>query len=270
MTLVWLIYFSFAELLSLLPSQATSCILVDEKANTENYSGNYPCASMHEAIFRFVRYIWDNSGHDNVVAFGTILIAIFTYVLYRSTNKLWEAGEKQFVLARAEYLSANRPHIRLKHIWLATPDGQRFFGNLQATTPVTVRLDTVNTGNTTGFVSGINFVTLIVAVGTRLPQRPPYNEPGTPRYIIDNFPLESGKTLTHAASDGLVLNNADIANIIGGTHRLYFIGTVEYWWGSGGRRGIKNNLRQTAFCRYLCGPSGRFEKDDDHDYEYQD
>lgn len=94
-TLVWLIYFSFAELLSLLPSQASSCILISEEANTENYSGDYTCASMHEAIFRFVRYIWDHASHDNVIAFGTILIAVFTYVLYCSTSKLWDAGERQ-------------------------------------------------------------------------------------------------------------------------------------------------------------------------------
>jgi hypothetical protein len=95
MTLVWLIYFSFAELSSWGPSKASSCILISEEANTENYSGDYPCTAMHEAIFRFARYVWDNASHDNVIAFGTILIALFTYVLYRSTNKLWDAGERQ-------------------------------------------------------------------------------------------------------------------------------------------------------------------------------
>jgi hypothetical protein len=100
MTLVWLIYFSFAELLSLMPSRAPSCILISEEANSENYSGDYACASMHEAIFRFARYIWENASHDNIIAFGTILVAIFTYVLYRSTNKLWDAGERQLVHLR--------------------------------------------------------------------------------------------------------------------------------------------------------------------------
>jgi hypothetical protein len=95
MTLVWLIYFSFAELSSLGPSKASSCILISEEANTENYSGDYACAPMHEAIFRFVRYVWDSASHDNIIAFGTILIALFTYILYRSTNKLWDAGERQ-------------------------------------------------------------------------------------------------------------------------------------------------------------------------------
>jgi hypothetical protein len=100
MTLVWMIYFLFAELLSLMPSQLSSCILVSEEASAENYSGNYACASMHEAVFRLLRYIWDNASHDNVIAFGTVLIALFTFVLYRSTTKLWLAGERQIEVAR--------------------------------------------------------------------------------------------------------------------------------------------------------------------------
>src|SRR5205085_11515944 len=83
------------ELLSWMPSQASSCILISEEANSKDYSGDYACATMHEAIFRFARYVWDNASHDNIIAFGTILIALFTYVLYRSTNKLWDAGERQ-------------------------------------------------------------------------------------------------------------------------------------------------------------------------------
>jgi hypothetical protein len=121
MTLVWLIYFSFAELSSLLPSQASSCILISEEASTENYSGDYACSSMHEATFRLVRCIWDNASHDNVVAFGTILIAVFTYVLYRSTSKLWEAGEKQFKLARDEFISTHRPKLIVRQFVLAKP-----------------------------------------------------------------------------------------------------------------------------------------------------
>jgi hypothetical protein len=101
MTLVWLIFFAVMDLLSLLPSQAPSCILISEEANAKNYSGHYACASMHEAIFRFVRLIWDGANHDNIVALGTIAISIFTYTLWKSTNSLWETGEKQIRQMRA-------------------------------------------------------------------------------------------------------------------------------------------------------------------------
>jgi hypothetical protein len=97
MTLVWFAYFSIAELLSLMPSQRSSCILVSEQASAADYAGNYACASMHEAIFRFIRLIWDRADHDNIIALGTVMIAAFTYVLYRSTDKLWAAGERQLL-----------------------------------------------------------------------------------------------------------------------------------------------------------------------------
>jgi hypothetical protein len=88
--------------------------LISEEASTEDYSGNYACASMHEAIFRFAQYAWDNASHDNVIAFGTILIAIFTYVLYRSTDKLWEAGERQRLLSEDTAKRQLRPYIIIK------------------------------------------------------------------------------------------------------------------------------------------------------------
>ena len=118
MTIVWLIYFSFAELSSLLPSKASSCVLISEEANTENYSGNYACASMHEAIFRLIRYVWDSASHDNVIAFGTILIALFTFVLYRSTTKLWLAGEKQIEIATKAANFAEDALITSERPWI--------------------------------------------------------------------------------------------------------------------------------------------------------
>jgi hypothetical protein len=57
-----------------------------------------------------------------------------------------------------------------------------------------------------------------------------------------------------------------------GDGRLYIVGTIEYWWGND-----RENLRQTAFCRYLAfewpprqDDPGRFEIENDPDYEYQD
>jgi hypothetical protein len=139
MTLVWLVYFSFAELSSLLPSQAASCILKSEEASAEDYSGDYACASMHEAIFRFARYVWDNASHDNVIAFGTIMVAVFTYVLYRSTNKLWGAGERQLVHLKASSEQQLRAYIGIESCQVITRDGGSTF---------TVEVRIKNTGAT--------------------------------------------------------------------------------------------------------------------------
>jgi hypothetical protein len=111
MSFVWLVYFLFAELLSLLPSQVSTCILISKEASAENYTGNYSCASMHEAIFRFIGYVWRHADHDNIIAFGTILIALFTYVLYRSTNKLWQVTIKSDEQTRELFSTEHRPWL---------------------------------------------------------------------------------------------------------------------------------------------------------------
>jgi hypothetical protein len=128
MALVWLAYFSIAELLSLLPSQPASCVLVSEEAGAENYSGDYACAAMHEAAFRFARFIWENAGHDNVVAFGSIAVSVFTYTLWRSNNRLWETGEKTAERQLRAYVS-NPVAVEIKRFNTATPFIQLGFKN---------------------------------------------------------------------------------------------------------------------------------------------
>jgi hypothetical protein len=165
-------------------------------------------------------------------------------------------------LARDEFNATHRPEIRLKHIWLASGDGQEFIGRIKEGLPITVRLDIVNVGSTDAFIDLINFVTVIIRLGDRLPQRPPYNEPKVLQFSIGGFRLESGITLAHPVSDGRILTQKDLRDIQSGAMRLYFVGTIDYWDASRKRR-------QTAFCRYL-GDDGRFHKEDDPDYEYQD
>ena len=149
----------------------------------------------------------------------------------------------------------------LRHIWHATVDGQQSFGELQNQTPVTVRLDIRNTGDLVGYVRVINYVTRIIRVGERLPQRPIYNEPhgGHVRIELADAEIRIGRTLTVPLSDGRILSTQEIENIRSGTHRLYFVGTIEYWWG-----GDSDSLRQTAYCRYLS-TNDRFEIDKDPD-----
>jgi hypothetical protein len=48
-TITWGIYFTAAELSSCLPSYSFSCILVSNENHAKDYSGNQPCATMHEA-----------------------------------------------------------------------------------------------------------------------------------------------------------------------------------------------------------------------------
>ena len=255
MTLVWLIYFSFAELSSLGPSKASACILISEEAKTENYSGDYSCAPMHEAIFRLLRGIWDNASHDNVIAFGTILIGVFTYVLYRSTNKLWEAGEKQFRLARAEFLSTHRPKIRIKHVWLMN---EFWYDH-----PLRVKIVCVNHGTTDARLIdyGVDFLPL--RKGAMFPPEHEYRW----KHAISTV-LKSGVSGPFPEMVQSVDQDVEIAvrkNMLD----FYCIGYLHYWDGA-------NNPRTTAFCRKLIVDQpfrggGRFVKvGNQEDYEYDD
>jgi hypothetical protein len=104
----------------------------------------------------------------------------------------------------------------------------------------------------------------------RLPQRPPYNEEGPGTYHFPVYiPFASGMIVPKVVCDGRILSYSEVRDIRDDKVRLYFIGNIAYWDDS-------KRARQTAFCRYLSFPpahpedAGRFEKDCDPDYEYQD
>jgi hypothetical protein len=78
-------------------SKFPPCMLISNKAGAENQTSDQACATMHEAVFRFLGILWENASHDNITAFSTVAIAVFTFVLYRATNKMWDAGERQLL-----------------------------------------------------------------------------------------------------------------------------------------------------------------------------
>ena len=209
-----------------------------------------------------------------IAAIATGLIACFAWTLWQANEKMWRTTNEAIQLATNEFVTVHRPKMRLKLIWLASPDGQESDPNLVAGKPISARLDIVNTGDARAFVRLINFMTRLVPAGERLPQRPPYHqEQGNldHRFVVDAF-LESGVTLT-ASVNGQTLSQNDIRRIRSGETRLYCIGTIDY-------RDIVGQPRQTAFCRSLTfgdrpardGDTGRFQEDNNEspDYEYQD
>lgn len=211
-----------------------------------------------------------DENNNTITALATVIIATFTGTLWYTTTAQGRFTRSLIDLARDEFNATHRPEIRLKHLWIASADGQHFVGSIESQQPITIRIDMVNVGDTEAFINLINFVVLIIPVGTRLPQRPPYNEPGIPQHHI-GVRLDRGITFTHPIPTGRILTQEEIARIRNGDVRLYFVGTIGYWDAS-------RRLRQTAFCRYLQFQSlpagyddyGRFQKDDDPDYEYQD
>jgi hypothetical protein len=217
---------------------------------------------------------------DWLLALFTLALVIFTRELVRSTNRLWEAGERQLQftnaalsLSRDEFLSSHRPRMRLKHAWFTDQTSWRLGG------PLEINLDFVNVGNTDAYVQMVNYQSLLIPLGEKLPQRPPYDEVPSSGIRITRFPtfvnppsgaLPSGTTFARQVCDG-ILSEQHVKDIIWGTQGLYLIGTVEYV-------DALRRIRQTAFCRRLTyqtypptiGDMGRFEVENDPDYEYED
>ena len=170
---------------------------------------------------------------EEALAHYTLLLAIFTCILAVATIGLgvatlglYRSARRQLKLAREGFTSTHRPKLRLKHIWFASEDGQKFVGRIESGKPITVRLDIVNVGSTEAFITVINFMTVIIPPGHRLPQRPPYNEPGVRQFHVGGIRLGSGITFTHPVSDGCVLSPEELQAIRNPDWRLYFVGTI--------------------------------------------
>jgi hypothetical protein len=170
--------------------------------------------------------------------------------------------------------------MRLKHIWLTDNTAWRLGG------PLEVNLDIVNIGNTEGYITWINFESILVPDGQRLPQRPPYDEvPLGPDTRTSRFQTNAlvgpGLTFPRQVCDGRIFDPPEVQSVLRGELRLYLIGTFEYFdFIPDAETGLANlgGLRQTAFCRRLAftdypppvGDWGRFDKQDDRDYEFEE
>jgi hypothetical protein len=125
---------------------------------------------------------------------------------------MWKVTNEALSLGRAEFISSHRPRMRLKHIYL-TSDTDWRLGN-----PIEVNIEIVNAGNTLGRITFVNYDTVLLNAGNRLPQRPPYDEtPFGPGIQYSRFPthteLPPGITMPRPVSDGRTFDDAGIHSI---------------------------------------------------------
>jgi hypothetical protein len=193
------------------------------------------------------------AGFTAVLAFSTIGLWLATVSLQRTTNSLWEAGERQFDLARREFLTTNRPRIRFRHVWLLS--------ELQPNTPLIGHVTCTNTGPADAviFQYGIRFS--IIGAGRMLPV------PSEFQHIRTEIRLPSGVSLPFPDTV-YTPTQSEEDDIRNGRARLFFTGFLIYHDGVG-------NIRTTAFCRVLPRPgsredNGRLAVFEDPDYEYED
>jgi hypothetical protein len=196
---------------------------------------------------------WSAKLTDWLLVAVTIALVWFTRELVRSTNRLWEAGERQLRLVRDQFLSTHRPRIRAKAVWLINQ-------SINLTEPLVIRVNYVNYGQTDAAVVTYGISVIVVRRGNPLP--PDFQIPNTP----GGFSFSRGITLrlpdfSHSISEeeavGINRNLAD----------LFCLGYIHYWDGLGGSA-------ITHFCRRLeidrVGGHGHFVRTGHPDYEYED
>jgi hypothetical protein len=107
-------YLAIAETLSWETSKWPACLVVSEYQNANDHPGYQACATLHEGIMEGFHFLWDHATHDNVAAAATVIIAVFTLSLWRSTDKLWTLGSKSSERQLRAYLGFVRHDIHFQ------------------------------------------------------------------------------------------------------------------------------------------------------------
>jgi hypothetical protein len=208
-------------------------------------TGQKECTTHHiilVVLWKIIKIL--NDAGVAVTALATIAIAGFTFTLKRSTDRLWNAGEGQLLLARDEFLSTHRPRLRVRSV-------SKVGGS--PTNPITVKLTVVNAGDSTAQLIGSS-VLIDFFSGW-----PPLDFEGesvaTPRRFL---PGASDTYLATSARKGLIIRSE-----LNKRQELFVYGYFVY-------RDDLGTSRTTAFCRRWDAAGNRFCRIDDPDYEYED
>lgn len=242
------------------------------------------------AFARFVRWIGSliHEHHDEIIALATVVLAFFTFTLWRATNRLWQSAESQLSefrqslliankhadhvaasvkvaqatieLSRREFILAHRPRIRVKHVWLKS---------LVVGEPLSIDLVLVNTGYALPSLVISRFTTYLSSA-PQLPERPPIPDLG---HELSARAFINGHTIVFSHYRESGLTEAEYSSIMGSRERLYCMGILDYRHDLSGDGTTGGGT--TAYCRVLElrrdeDGGSRFVIHNDPNYEYQD
>jgi hypothetical protein len=184
-----------------------------------------------------------------LTAGATAFIARYTFTLKKSTDRLWEAGNDQFKLAREEFISTHRPKII---VWSLD-----FGGDANGDEPIPATFRYVNSGDSPA---------VITAFGSRFMR---LSEPAIPSGLQFNhqeidppIEVESGMHGFRLTEETLSPDEI-VQSGIWDTDKLVCVGYVLY-------RDRNGTRRQVGFCREFDAKTGRWIplKDDEYEYSY--
>lgn len=213
-----------------------------------------------EAVGRWV------ANPDRLTAISTSVIALFTVVLAIVGYVQARLIRKSIDLARKEFISAQRPKLRVRNVaasHLQTESGiPKLF---TAGSRLKCQFDVVNIGGTGAEITSA--LGMIFQTRSGLPMIHPYKDQ-PPNVMIPKAALSPGESLTvNFVSEKPVQDGAEtIGSGIPQRLRLFVMGWIEY-------RDEMAIVRRAFFCREFeqrPWQDGRFRRVENEDYEQED
>lgn len=167
---------------------------------------------------------------------ATIVIAIFTCLLYMSNKKL--------------FIATHHPKLRVHSIYLEKLNSTPNFTN--SSIPITHQINCSidNIGKSTATIIKISMTFKRLNDPLHVPS---YGEP-----LFIKKTIACGESITESCNIGAFVIDENIER---GINDLYFFGYIDY-------RDSAQTTRRTAFCRRYIRETKRFIKIKDEDYEY--
>ena len=184
-----------------------------------------------------------------LTALGTIAIAIFTWTLWRSTHRLWEANLDQINLAREEFVSTHRPKLRVRQFALERP---------VAGSPLLVRFAIINIGETTAHWR--NTAAEVALWNGRFWEAPGISQVAQPS---NNPPVRSGERIQATIHSRFDVTAEQISAIENGSLTVCAVGEFAYADDLG-------TTRRTGFRRNYDVRTDVFAATANSEQEYED
>jgi len=191
------------------------------------------CGFAQSLIYREAEIIfeWIDRRHDLVTAAATIVIALFTFTLWRATDRLWDAGERQLAHLNETAERQLRAYVNIIKIIGRNLDDRHAF-----------TIEIRNYGQTPAYDVRTEGA---IVLTTQTPLEHELALPADPPFIGGAGTLAPGAENHIRIEIKPPLSNEELDQVRLGTKAIYIFGRIRYI-------DAFNHHRQTSF-RYLIG-----------------
>jgi hypothetical protein len=200
-----------------------------------------------------------------LTALATIAIGYFTWTIWHSGEDTTKLVKKQADIAEAQHLAEHRPHLRVRHVFLGTPQVPLHSPNINS--EISGGLVVVNVGGTKAKIVDSRYLIHFARTQNGLPMHSPLDDSWTEIFARNSSDLGIGESRSFGIVGNVSVEPIETARstfISFGNNEwtVYVMGQIQY-------QDDGENDRFMGFCRRWSG-NGTFEAVPDPDYEYED